>query len=216
MATVARPVTEWSCALLRNVSWDQYESFLEWLGDRPGVKVNYDAGRMEIMAPMYRHDREKSISGRLVERLCEEIDIPSIGAGSVTLKRQLAEKGIEPDECYWLEHETEMRGKRELDLEFDPPPDLAIEIENTTSILDRLPIYAGIGIPEIWRWHDDAFQVLLLGADGQYHRSASSLSFPNLHIPTFTRFVQRVYDVDELSLVKEFVAWVRDGMPPLA
>ncbi len=215
MATVTRPVTEWSSALLRNVSWEEYEAFLEWLGDRPGVKVNYDDGSMEIMAPLIRHDHEKAMFGRLFERLCEELDQPTFSGGGVTMKKRIAAKGVEPDECYWLEHEPVMRGKRDLDLDYDPPPDLAIEIENTASILKRLLIYAGIGVPEIWRWLDDRIEVLLLGDDGQYHRSETSRSFPDLPMDSFASFIRRCYDVDELSLVKEFVAWVRDGMPPL-
>ncbi len=216
MATVTRATTLWSNALIRNVSWEQYEAFLEWLGDRPGIKVNYDDGAMEIMAPLLKHDREKSITGRLFERLCEELDQVSLGAGSVTLNKELAAKGIEADECYWLENEPRMRSKQELDLSVDPPPDLAIEIQNTTTILKRLPIYAGIGVPELWRWTGESFEILLLGEDGHYHPSESSRSLPLLPISGFSRFVARCYDVDELSLVKQFVAWVREGMPPLA
>lgn len=216
MATVTeRPVSSWSHALIRNVSWEDYEAFLDWLGDHNEVKVNYSDGKMEIMAPLIKHDREKSVTGRLFERLCEELDQETCSGGGVTLKKRLAEKGLEPDECYWLRNEAAMRGKQELDLEFDPPPDLAIEVENTRTILARLPIYAGIGVPEVWRWHDERFEVLVLGADGEYRASETSPSFPDLPMAGFSRFVARCYDVSELTLVKEFVAWVREGMPPM-
>lgn len=215
MATVSRPATSWSGAVLRDVSWDEYESFLDWLGHRPGVKVNYDNGSMEIMAPLYRHDREKSLFGRLIEMLCFVLDIDSTTAGSVTLKKRLAEKGLEPDESYWIAHEREMRGRDILDLSIDPPPDLCLEIEYASSAVKRLPIYAGLGVPEVWRWTDERIEVLLLGEDGRYHRSETSRSFPGLPIDSFASFIRRCYDVEELRLVKEFVAWVRDGMPPL-
>src|SRR3954471_16178198 len=106
MATVApekvAPLrTQWTHSLIRNVSWEQYEAFLDWLGDRPGIKVNYDDGSMEIMAPLVKHDHEKSVTGRLFEMLCYELDQHTFSGGGVTLKKQLAAKGLEPDECYW-------------------------------------------------------------------------------------------------------------------
>ena len=216
MATAtSRIKSTWTHLLLHHVSWEEYEKFLAFAGNRTDLRANYCEGKLEIMAPLYRHDREKTVSGRLLERLCEELDRETIGGGSVTLKRELNKRGVEPDECYWIRNELHMRGKETLDLDVDPPPDLAIEIENTSMILDRLPIYAGIGVPEIWRWRDDGFEVLLLGEDGQYRPAASSPSFPELPIEGFSRFVAMCYDHSELTLVRQFVAWVRDGFPPL-
>lgn len=96
-----------------------------------------------------------------------------------------------------------------------PASDLAIEVENTTSILSRLPIYAGIGVPEIWRWENEAIKILLLGADGRYHDSPASAAFPELPIDGFSRLINLCYEIDERTLIKRFVAWVRDGFPPL-
>ena len=216
MATVAaRPVSSWSSVLIRNVSWEDDEAFLACVGDHSGVRVSYDGGMMEILSSSFRINRAKSIIGRFLERFCYETDRETCSGGGVTLKQRLSDKGLEPDECYWLDNEALMRGKHELDLEVDPPPDLAIEVEKTRTIRARLPIHAGIGVPEVWRWRDEKFDVLLLGGDGHYHASETSRSFPDLPMGGFSRFVARCYDLSELILVKEFVAWVRDGMPPM-
>jgi Uma2 family endonuclease len=82
--------------------------------------------------------------------LTEELGLPVKSGGSVTLRRRLRKRGIEADECFWIANAKQMAGKRRLDLETDPPPDLAIEVQVTHSALDRLGIYATLGVPEVW------------------------------------------------------------------
>ncbi len=104
------------------------------------------------MVVSYEHDRYKHILGRLIETLCFELDVEVCGGGSPTFKKQLKERGLEPDECYWITSELAMRGKLDFDIDVDPLPDLALEVEVSRSALDKLGIYAALGFPEIWRF----------------------------------------------------------------
>ncbi len=136
--------------LIPGVTWDEYLKLLDWMDDRH-VRVTYDGNTVELMSPSFEHGRTGSLLGQLVERLSEELDLDICGGNDTTLKSELAKKGLEPDECYWFQNEPRIRHNREIDLSIDPPPDLAIEVEVTRSILDKLAIYSEVGIPEIWR-----------------------------------------------------------------
>ena len=118
--------------LISNVSWHTYESLLTDLEEQPGTKLTYDRGWLEIMTPLVSHESSKKLLGRFVEAATEELNIEMRSLGSLTCKRQDLERGIEPDQCYYMQNEAVMRGK-EVDLSVDPPPDLAIEVDITGS-----------------------------------------------------------------------------------
>ena len=120
------------------------------------------------MSPSSMHERYNCLFRRMIETLTEELAIPIKGAGSTTFKREDLERGLEPDSCFYLANERRIRGKRELDLTIDPPPDLAIEIDITSSSLDRQGIYAALGVPEIWRFDGESLRVYQLQPDGTY------------------------------------------------
>ncbi|MEO6809775.1 MAG: Uma2 family endonuclease [Isosphaeraceae bacterium] len=165
------------------------------------------------MPSSYKLNREKSILARFVELLTFELDLDLLSAGSTTLKSPLAQRELEPAECYWTRNEPLVRGTSQLDLRVDSPPDLVIEVEVTNSVQDRLAIFAALGVPEIWRFQEDEIQVLLLQRDGRYAPSTNSLSFPDLPMKKLSGFVMRCHDMRETDLMRSFVDWVRAGMP---
>ena len=77
----------------------------------------------------------------------------------------------------------------EIDLLVDHPPDLAIEIDITSSSLDRLEIYAKLRIPEIWRSDGQSLEILVLQPDGAYRASPTSLCLPQLPVAELVRFL---------------------------
>lgn len=212
MATVSQTSAE-SRFVISGVSWEEYLRLLDWMGDRH-IRLTYDGSSVEMMSPSYEHDYDDWIIGRLVERLCEELSIRyRIGAKS-TLKSALVEKGLEADACYWIQNEPAMRGKRKLDLSLVPPPDLAIEVEVSRSVLDRLGIYSALGVPEVWRVRNTKVRVLLLGEDGQYYPSETSQSLPMVPIESLSEWLVRAQVLDESDLIPEYVAWVRETILP--
>ena len=193
--------------VLYDVSWDTYEQFLSAFGDRR-LPHTYSNGALEIMSPTQYHDWLKAFAGRLIEMAAYELDIPIKSIGSTTLRRQMKEKGLEPDECYYVGNEARVRGKRKLDLKKDPPPDLAIEIEVTRKILDRLEAYASLGVPEIWRLDGKSVTFLKL-TRGHFRPIKHSLAFPMVAPADILRFTTLMEKKDENSILRDFVKWLK-------
>src|SRR5438094_1525262 len=126
---------------------------------------------MEVMTPSFWHENRKKLLGRLVDILTEEMDIDVVSSGSMTCQREDLQRALEADESYWIEHAAQMRGREEVDLEVDPPPDLAVEIEISRSTMNRMAIYAALRVPEVWRWDAETLSVHLLTARGTYRQS---------------------------------------------
>src|SRR5262249_23505663 len=145
--------------------------------ERPGIRLTYDRGELEIMSPLLKHDDGGRVLGTMVFVLTEELGLPLKHGGSTTLRRRLKQRGIEADECFWIANAHRMAGGRRLDLSRDPPPDLAIEVNVTHGSLDRLAIYAALKVPEVWRLDGDSLTFHVLTADGTYASSDRSKAF---------------------------------------
>ncbi|MGB3494941.1 MAG: Uma2 family endonuclease, partial [Elainellaceae cyanobacterium] len=136
--------------LLHDVSWAQFENILRDLGDRRSARIAYCDGMLEIMTPLPEHEYFKETIGDAVKDIAEVLEQDYESYGSTTWRRQMKQVGLEPDNCFYFQNEALVRGKLEFDLNVDPPPDLALEIDLTSKSLDRLPIYQRLGIPELW------------------------------------------------------------------
>jgi Uma2 family endonuclease len=211
MDTLQIPITDY--AYLEGVSWDEYESLLEQAGERP-IRFTYDDGRLEIMTMSYEHEWNAAVIGRLISLLAIVLGMPFQSGGSTTMKRKLKKKGLEPDDCYWFEHEKRMRGKRRLNLKLDPPPDLAVEVDVTRSVIKRMKIYAAFKVPEIWRFRRERLLAYLLQGDGTYKASERSKVFPFLAMAELQRFIDMSATMDQATLGREFMAWVEKEVKP--
>jgi len=141
--------------VFHQVPWEEYEKLLEDLEDeRPHLRVSYDGGTLEVMSPRPEHEKYARFIDGLVRILAEIRDIPVECVGSATWKRRRLAKGVEPDACYYLASAGRVIGKRGIDLEVDPPPDVVVEIDLTTESSRKFRIDAALGVPEIW-WYDD-------------------------------------------------------------
>jgi Uma2 family endonuclease len=163
---------------------------LRELGDSRGTRLAYDRGRLEIISPSNLHEDVTAIARRLIEAYADAVGINVQSLRSWTLDRDDLEKAIEPDECYYIQNFLAIASKKNLDLAVDPPPDLAIEVEISRSMLPKQPIYEALGVPEVWRYDGKRFAILLRGSAGGYAESRQSLCLPDLPIDEFNRFVQ--------------------------
>lgn len=208
----AERVVERIC--IDDADWQTYERFLAAIGDR-GLRCTYDRGRLEIMAPMRIHEREKRFLGRIVETTTYELDMPLISCGSMTIRREDLRRGFEPDECYYIARAAQVGENRELDFTHDPPPDLAIEVDITSSSLDRQALYASIGVPELWRLDDDGVKFLHLQSDGNYANAESSRAFSFLTRSIVTQFLAQALSAgDETAVLKSFRNWLLAAVRP--
>ena len=199
--------------LMHGVPWETYEFFLEALEGRH-LRLTYDEGDLEIMTLTHEHENWGTLLGRFIETLTLELDIDIHSGGSTTLRRVLKEKGLEADECYWIQNERVMRGKKKFKIERDPPPDLAIEVDITRSSLNRMGIYAALRVPEIWVFNGKTLRVFLLGTNGKYKESSTSLAFPWLPIAEVERFLKENETMSETALLRAFSKWVGDTILP--
>jgi Uma2 family endonuclease len=209
MATVKKALPKHRLVLY-DVEWREYEGFLRLLDERPAVRLTYDRGVLEIMTLSSEHEYTSHILGRFIVVLTEELGLPVRGGGSTTFRRRKRKRGLEPDECYWIQSEALVRGKDEINLRIDPPPDLALEVDITHSSLNRLKIYAALGIPELWRLERQIPVCYLLGADGHYKVSETSKAFFGLRPAELSSLLALRGQMDDNALVREFRAWVRE------
>jgi Uma2 family endonuclease len=200
-------------AYLENVTWREYESLLKRTGERP-IRFTYDDGRLEIMTMSFEHEWTSGIIGRLIGLLGIVLNMPFQSGGSVTMKRKLKKKGLEPDDCYWFVHEKQMRKKKRLNLEVDPPPDLAVEVDVTRSVIKRMKIYAAFKVPEVWRFKADRLFAYLLQPDGNYAIAQHSRLFPFLAMADLQRFIEKSASTDQATLGQEFMDWVAKELRP--
>jgi Uma2 family endonuclease len=192
------------------VDWRTYSRLLCLFAERPGLRLTYDRGELEIMSPLLEHDDDGRFLGALVFVLTEELGLPLKRGGSTTMRRRRKRRGIEADECFWIANAARMAGRRRLDLRTDPPPDLAIEVDVSNSSLDRLSIYAALKVPEIWRLEGDSLSFHVLAADGTYELAAASRSFPLVTPAELLPFLQQARQAaDENAVIRDFRAWVR-------
>lgn len=196
-------------ALLRGISWDTYEAILRDTEGRRRLRLTYDDGDLEIMSPSRKHEWGKKSLGRMVEIYTLEAGIPIYSLGSTTFKLEMEKKGLEADECYYLQNEALVRGKEELDLTVDPPPDLAIEVEVTSRMLPRLPVYAALKFPEVWQCSRGKITVHLLQADGNYAVGRLSACLPQLPLEKLEEFLRNREHSDETAWMRAFQQWVR-------
>lgn len=198
-------------AVLHDIDWATYTRLLRAFERRRGFRLTYDRGTLEIMSPLWEHERPAYFLGRLIDVLTEELRIPCEPGRSVTLRRRRKSRGLEPDNCYWIANAPRLAGKTRLDLRVDPPPDLAIEVDITHGSLDRMGIYAALGVPEVWRVTSAGLSFNML-ATGVYELGARSHSFPQVASDDLMRFLVRLGQTDSTALIAEFRVWVRQAL----
>ena len=199
--------------LLHNIRWLTYEMLLADLHDRP-IRLTYDRGDLELMAPSFRHEVYAGLLGRFIATLAEELEVPFKSGRTTTFRRQDMERGLEPDDCFYFRNVPLILGKAEIDLSRDPPPDLGLEIDITRSSLNRMGIYAALRVPEVWRFDGEAIHVHQLRPDGTYEEVAASQTFPTVPLADLADFLHQGTTTDDLTLIRSFRAWVRARIVP--
>lgn len=202
--------------LLKNVSWETYERLISEREERRVPRFFYDRGVLEIVSPSTEHEGVSRIVAALIGELVVELETDVFDAGSTTFKREDTERGFEPDgSFYFSENARRVRGKSNIELDAgNPPPDLVVEVDVTNPSLHKLPIYAGIGVPEVWRFAGGRTEILLLNEIGAgYEASAGSRVLPPLTADDLARMVEGGLKRRRPEWVREVRAWVREALP---
>jgi len=198
--------------VLYGVAWNDYKKFLDALGDH-SLRHTYSEGTLEMMSPRKDHDWTKKLIGRMIEAMAFAFDIRIQSVGSTTLTSDDVEKGLQPDEAYYVTNEQKVRGKSTYDPDIDPPPDLAIEIDVTNTCVPRLPTFARLGIPEVWRHEDDVIRFFRLVRSGRkrgrYTEIKKSVAFRFVEPSDINEVLAKKEVLDENALVRLFLRRVR-------
>ncbi|XXR38949.1 Uma2 family endonuclease [Sorangium sp. So ce375] len=180
--------------MIHGVPWQTYVRLRDEL-DTPGLRMTFCEGTLELMRPSIDHEVAKTTIARLIELFALERDVPLYAYGSTTFRREAKSCGLEPDECYCVGGTLN---------EF---PDIAIEVVLTSGGLDKLPVYGGLGVREVWFWERDTFHIHALRGE-QYEPIAASELIPDLDLVALARFVRWP---DQHEAVKAFRSWLRNG-----
>jgi Uma2 family endonuclease len=193
--------------IFNEVTWQEFEAILDELGDRRTSRLAYSKGTLEIRMPLTEHEKAKALIGDMVKILLEEMEIDCENFASSTFKRQDMAQGIEPDDCFYIEHQAQMIGKQRLDLRTDPPPDLAIEVDVTSKT--QLDAYQALGVPELWRYDEGVLWIDVL-VDGVYTPSQTSPHFPELSLTSaIPFFIRQSLTAGRSPTLRAFRKWVQ-------
>jgi Uma2 family endonuclease len=193
---------------LSDVSWDEYDELLNELDEQPRYRLTYDNGRLEIMTVSSEHEFPVNLLPHLIAVIAEECDLDFLSCGSTTLRKKKKTKGTDPDDCFYFRDYKKISGKKRLDLSVDPPPDLAIEIDITHGSVSKFPIYAALGVPELWRHDGKKMMFYRLDRD-DYVEIVHSDLFPFLTPDVVRTFLQKGADEGTIAMVKAFRKWVK-------
>lgn len=206
MATVSAALEQ--RVVLNNVSWETYEKLLEDLADSSAPRLTFDRGTLEIMSPTFEHERLNRLLASFVEEAAEDLDVDIENAGSTTFRRLDLDRGVEPDSCFYISNAERVLGKRTVNLPQDPPPDLAIEIDITSGSVAKLPIYAQVGVPEVWRYDGETLEMQKLER-GEYVPLERSVSFPKLDAESLSKLLEKSKNASRQEVMRAFREWLR-------
>jgi Uma2 family endonuclease len=211
MTATITPSIPQNRVILQGVQWATYQALVHDLESRPSKRLTYDCGVLEITMPWPPHEANKKLLARLVELITEELGVEVKSLGSTTWSREDLAKGIEPDECYYIQNELGVRGRTDINLPSDPPPDLAIEVDITSPSLPRLPIYRALGVPEVWRFDGQQVRFLVL-VEGDYQDVSQSAALPLITPLAVQMLRSQAQGMGETSWARLVRSWVREQM----
>jgi len=193
-------LTPGSVVTIPNVSWLEFESILQELGEKRRTRIAYSNSTLEIMVPLLDREIPKDLISDIVKNLLKSAGRRYEPFGSTTFKREGA-AGVEPDACFYILNYQRMIGRRRL-LPDDPPPDLAIETDVTSKT--TIDAYKIIGVPEVWVYDSGRLRIYLL-QNGEYVESDMSPNFPEIAIAQLIpATVERAWQVGNLQALEEF------------
>jgi len=194
--------------VLHNISWETYERLLADHESTSVPRFTYDRGELEIMSPRPEHEDRTWATERLVEIVIGEMGIEFRNARSSTFRRQELERGFEPDSCFYIQNESAVRHNNDFDLRTDPPPDLVIEIDVTRSSIDKLSLFAAVGVPEVWRHANGRFTFMHF-SDGAYVAGEESRALPGVTVTDVSALIAAVGTTGRAAWLRRVSDWAR-------
>ena len=208
ISTPPQQSSEEKLITLTGIKWQTFKAIMSDVGDGRAWRIAYAEGVLEIRMPLPKHERPKVMLELFIGALADELEIEAMSLGALTLEREDLARAIEPDTCFYIQNESVVRGKS-INLPADPPPDLVVESDYSSSSLNKFSIYASLGVPEIWRYRNQCLQVYQL-VEGSYEERENSLAFPFLQIAEIPAFIEQSKTMGQRAAVRLFRDRVRE------
>ncbi|MDF5728635.1 MAG: Uma2 family endonuclease [Rhizonema sp. PD38] len=192
---------------LEGVTWATYQALLNELGNHRASRLAYYQGVLEIIMPSDLHEFINRILEAIIRALAEELNMRLRGYGSTTLDRQDLAHGVEPDSCFYIQNVDRILGKK-LDMQTDPPPDLAIEVDITSSSKRRFGIYLTLQIPEVWRYTERLGFTIYQLRNKEYVECEFSPTFSMMSGSILMQFLRQAETEDDTSVIRTLRQWL--------
>jgi Uma2 family endonuclease len=193
--------------ILHGISWQTYENLLADNADNPNVRLFYDDGSLEIMTESFKHGNCSRQIEQIIYAIADELEIDFVSAGSTTFKKSKSKKGFEGDGSFYFKNADNVRGKSEIDLAIDAPPELVIEVDITNPSLPKFPIFASLEIEEIWRF--DGLDVRFYRLqNAEYIEVSESVCLPKVESKVVTNLLESGFEmkrIDWLKLIRQSI-----------
>jgi Uma2 family endonuclease len=196
---------------LPDVSWEEYEQLLADLGDSNRFRLSYGNGRLKVMRPSSNHEMFKELILRIACAIAEETNVAIETRGSTTFRQEQFEHGAEPDTCFYIENASRIIGKKRIDLDTDPPPDVIVEIDVSHDSTGKLDFYAALGVPEIWRYDEQRARIYHL-IEGSYSEQPRSLALETITADALTGFLEQSKTEGQSAALRSFREWLKQTL----
>ncbi|MEO0540238.1 MAG: Uma2 family endonuclease [Cyanobacteria bacterium P01_A01_bin.105] len=194
--------------VFRSLDWAAFKQIQSLLSSKTNARFTYDSGVLEITMPLEVHERFARLIELFVRILVMETGQKMKTMGSTTLDREELLKSAEPDDCYYIQNYSFV-ADHEVDLQQDPPPDLVVEVDITHTDINKVRLYAAIGIPEFWRFNGREWRILCL-QENEYVERQTSPTFSMVAKSDLYRFLGQAM-LDEIAAEIDFRQWVRQS-----
>jgi Uma2 family endonuclease len=194
--------------IVPDIDWDDYELLLDQIAEERHLRLTYDCGRLEIVSPRPEHGEYSRVFDALLRIWCDRQGVELQMYGDATWKRRVLKKGVQADSCYYIANAERVIGNRDIKLEVDPPPDVAVEIDLSTDSARKFHIYAALGVPEIWTYDREAVRFFRLSR-GRYTESTSSQFLPGLSGPFLAEAIEMSKTIGQTKALRAFRRKIR-------
>jgi Uma2 family endonuclease len=206
--TISQPVGE-KRVVFYHLNWQSYQQILQALGESRSARLTYDRGILEITMPLEDHEFAAELIGRFIYFLVSELGQRIKSMRSTTIEREDLNRSPEPDNAFYIKNQPQVAG-RTVNSQEDPPPDLVVEVDITHTDIDKLSLYAALGVPEFWRFNGREWRIYQL-QDGNYQEQEVSPTFPFVPKDKLYEFLILARQ-DEIEAEQALRDWVRSQL----
>jgi Uma2 family endonuclease len=191
-----------------DVPWEEYEEILDQVGEATWLRISYDDGTLQIMTVGSKHEKYATFIESLVGAVRLRLRLNILFFGSSTMRKAKKRKGTEPDACFYVQTAAALGRRLDLDFAVDPPPDVVVEVDLHSDSISKFPIYAGLGVPEIWLYDGRDLTIHLLESE-QYVPATQSNALPLLSGPLLTKYLTAMREEGEFETILAFDEWLQ-------